>query len=261
MKVKQQHSLLGAIALTMASTASLEAATVVWDGGASDGLWSSANNWDNDTVPTFGDTITISNGDTVTNDLGSGNLPFGSIITISGGSTLADTGVFRANHSTLNIEALSTLGSGGFHDLNGGTFNFTSGAIISASHWEHKGSNAFGFSLDSSGFTTINAGNLAFGNNGSGFATMADATYNVDMASYTGGVGTITLMQFANDAIDDADFQLATLNISNVGAGLNAALAYDDSGAIQLNVTAVPEPASTSLIGLGGFAFLLRRRR
>jgi T5SS/PEP-CTERM-associated repeat protein len=40
-----------------------------WDGEAGDGLWSSAENWDNDAVPASGN-INIANGDTVNYDLG-----------------------------------------------------------------------------------------------------------------------------------------------------------------------------------------------
>ena len=70
-----------------------------------DGLWSTPTNWDGDMLPTAGDDVFISNGDTVT------GIQFNSAwtLTLSGNSTLADPGVWRAGGSTIIVGAGSVL--------------------------------------------------------------------------------------------------------------------------------------------------------
>lgn len=89
---------------------------------------------------------------------------------------------------------------------------------------------------------------------------MANATYTVDADAFK-GVGTLTLMSFSNNAITDSDFQTATLDVQNLDGGRDWELVYD-SGNVNLVVsTAVPEPATTSLLGLGALALFVRRKR
>ena len=70
---------------------------------------------------------------------------------------------------------------------------------------------------------------------------------------------------FDNEGMDNAQFQSATFDYINMGANIeDAAFAWDDSlEAIVLtfNINAVPEPSSTALLGLGGLALMLRRKR
>lgn len=259
---KYSYLLVAAVALTVGAA---KADVFFWDGEGSDGLWVTGQNWTgtpDNTAPGAGDTANIGNGDTVSiNGLVSGNLPNGSTINLSGNSTLTDggSGTVRLNLSTVNVSSGSTL-TGNFWDLNGGTLSFEDGAIADMNFWEHKGDNTFNFNLSASGFTTLTPGTLFFGNDGGGVATMADATYNVNFAGYTGGAATYTLIDFSTANITDADLQLATYNPVNA-AGYTSSLSFDEvTDSIQLNVQVVPEPSVVALMAMGFVALVYRRR-
>ena len=266
MNRKTQPSLGAFLLLTFAPAA--PAATVTWDGDATDGLWSSATNWDGNGsgvsgVPDANDTVIINNGDTVTMDLGGGFPPSFLDISLSGNSTLANGAVYRLQAGTITVGSGSTLGSGGFWDLDDGTLNFKNGAAVNIGNWEQKDVNNFNFELGSSGFTTLTPGTFRIGNGGL-TADIANATYTVDMAAYTGGVGVITLADFASDAfgMDNATFQGAGgLNVINNG-GYTASLQWNDTTeAIELNITGVPEPSALLLLGFAGLGLTFRRHR
>ena len=67
----------------------VQADIITWDGDAGDGLWITATNWTgtpDNTAPAAGDTVNISNGDTVSgNGLPSGTLPNGVAVNLTGG--------------------------------------------------------------------------------------------------------------------------------------------------------------------------------
>ncbi len=257
-------SIVAALAITAATS---QAATVTWDGSQGNSLWSDDLNWTNDTTPdtkpAAGDTVIISNGNSVLSDIG--NWPSGIDITLSGGSDLAQSGgALRFSGSTLKVGSGSTL-SGGFWDLANGTLEFDDGASATMGNWENKGTNTFRFNLGASGFTTLNPG--TFRNDGNNHSItlaqkMALATYEADLANYTGGAELLTLVDYSSDAtgLDDATFQNATLNTLNVPAGLAAAFQWNATDkSIELDIT--PEPATLALSVLGLLGLLRRRRR
>ena len=262
------------ISLVMLSaTIGLKAVTVTWDGGGTDNRWTTAANWSNDALPGNGDTVIISNGDTVdTFGLSGDSLPLGTI-NLSGNSTLTQSsGAVRLNGATINVGAGSRL-TGNFWDLNNGTLSFDDGAVADMVHWEHKGMNSFNFNLSATGFTALTPNTLRFGGRSTATSAeyMSQATYNVDMANYTGEARTIVLANFSSFAghnggtatsLTDADFQNATLNILNAGTFSGSSLQWNETtNAIEL-VVAVPEPSSyalfTAFVALG--AIILRRR-
>ena len=258
-KSTTKKNVLGAIALSAVLPIAAQAAVVTWDNGGTGSLWTTAENWSNNAVPTNADQVTIGNGFTVDYDVTSA---FGNIqpATLNVDGTLNLTTVTRANGRTIDVGATGSITGSGFFDLDRGTFTFENGADVSTTQWEQKGTNIFSYNLGASGFQTLTPGTFRFG----GGATIANATYNVDMASYTGGLGIITLMDFGSDAgsMDNATFQGAGgLNVLNNG-GYTANLQWNDTTeAIELNITAVPEPSSAALLGLGGVALILRRRK
>ena len=254
--------------LLVAIAAQSNAASVSWDGGGGDGLWDTATNWSGDVLPANGDDVTINGASVASTEFNTGfNL------TLSGNATLTDPvtsfagGVWRGGGANVTVEAGSTFGGGGFYDLQNVTLNFVDGSLLNVGDWEQKDTNVFNFELSSSGFTKLNAGTFRIGNGGL-TADIANATYNVDMASYTGGTGVIELVDFSGDSapggMDNATFTNVTtganLNVLNAGSYVANIQWNDTTEAIELNITAVPEPGSLALISLGGLLIVRRRR-
>ncbi len=215
---------------------SLQAATVSWDSGAGDGLWSSATNWSGDALPANGDAITI-DGESVIWDIisGDGNLPAGCSITLTNNATLNAITTLRMNGSTLSVGNGSTLAGSAWWDLNDGTLSFEDGASATMTDWEQKGQNHFTFKLGAAGFAPLTPG--AFRNS----TSITNAAFTVDLAGYKGGAGTIPLVEFGEDLADmDAEtFQMAgALNVTNVAPWvLSASIVWNDlSNAIELQL-------------------------
>ena len=116
-------------------TSSVSAAPVTWDGGAGDGLFSSAANWSNDTVPTNGDNLIFSasgvtNSDVVvTNDLS--NLSV-SGISLSGTPTGYGQFSIAGNSFTLTGDITNTATYSGYSSLLDITAPIVLGDYISA---------------------------------------------------------------------------------------------------------------------------------
>ena len=215
---------------TSAIEASIEAIAHTWDGGASDGQWKSANNWDLNELPTAGDSVTINNA-TVNHNGTTGQFLAGNLNVSLVDSTLNGESVFRLNGATINVDSTSAL-TGGFWDLNNATLNFQDGAQFTANNWEQKGTNVFDFELSSTGFTALTPTNFA--NSGS-----PTTTYTADLASYSGATQDVTLVDFTNSALDNATFTGGgqyTLSIDNTGSNA-ARLYYDDATeAVKLSI-------------------------
>ena len=79
----------------------------------------------------------------------------------------------------------------------------------------------------------------------------------VDGSSYTGGSGEFTLIN-ANPLIELID----SISVSGFASYFDTVITQDQTAdRVYLTVSVVPEPSSTALLGLGGLAFALRRRR
>ena len=244
--------------------------TVTWTGGGSDGKLSTAANWDtpDGKAPIANDNLLINNGDTVAHG---DNLPVNTTIDLVGSELTTDGGVIRLNNSTIHVDAGSTL-SGAFWDLDGASIIFEDGAQATMANWEQKDLNSFTYQLGAYDFTTLTPDRFLIGNGGL-TGDIANATYIADFSNFANwslsnlGSNSITLMDFTfdNAGMDNAQFQSATFDYINMGANIeDAAFAWDDSlEAIVLtfNINAVPEPSSTALLGLGGLALMLRRKR
>jgi hypothetical protein len=66
----------------------------------------------------------------------------------------------------------------------------------------------------------------------------------------TDGVGGINFS-------DDAYFMIRKISVAETIGGANSTFHVFDN----ISVTSVPEPSSTALLGLGGLALILRRRK
>ena len=201
---------------------------VKWDGEAADGLWSSALNWSNNKLPSDSIIITL-NTKAKVDAIGmanSGYLPAHSYTTVSGGATLTVSGgAIRMNNNNLDVAADGAL-EGEWWDLNNGTLSFEDGASVNIKNWENKGTNVFNLKLGSSGFKTLKAAGFYIGSG----TTIANATYNVDMANYTGGEDTIVLIDYIENkaGLTAEEFKKAKLNILNVGSFTNSTLSFDE---------------------------------
>jgi len=72
------------------------------------------------------------------------------------------------------------------------------------------------------------------------------------------GVGTYTLFDADSLALGNS---LGSTVFTESLLGYATATLFESGGDIFLSVTAVPEPSSTALLGLGGLALMLRRKR
>jgi hypothetical protein len=244
--------------------------TVTWTGAGGNNLLTNAANWDtpDGKAPIANDTLLINNGDTVAH---ANNLPGNTTINLVGSELTTDGPVIRLSDSTINVDAGSTL-SGLFWDLDGASIVFEDGAQATMANWEQKDINSFTYQLGAYDFTTLTPDRFLIGN-GSLTGDIANATYIADFSNFANwslsnlGSNSITLMDFNIDGegMNNAQFQSASFDYINMGANIeNAAFAWDDSlEAIILtfDINAVPEPSSTALLGLGGLALALRRRR
>ena len=102
---------------------------------------------------------------------------------------------------------------------------------------------------------------------GSGVAEMTVSYASGDLTASGGGSGVVTLTTTSNKGYD---FDLTTILSDNVlGANESAVFTlFNAAGSDRFRVddvgmsgSIVPEPSSTALLGLGGLALLLRRRR
>ena len=222
-----------------------------WDGGGSDDNWNTAANWNYDQVPGASDEVTIGSSYTVTNaqsefatlSIGaSSTVTFGEELSggvVTNAGTMDYSGAFRLNGASVHLTETGNLGANmTFLDLNGGDLSFEDGASFgnAGMSFEHKGVNQFDFELSASGFTTLSAGALFLS------SSISNATYVVDMANYTGPVGTIDLMDFSSGgSLTDAEFQTATLTVLNAGSYAGSYLQWDNpADKVQLVVLGGP---------------------
>ena len=104
-----------------------------------------------------------------------------------------------------------------------------------------------GFNIDITSLTTGNIAGLADGFNYSG-------------KSYLDPYESFTILSFGTltGDFDASEFNLLTGNFANSKVGWNIDIVGND---LVLNAVFVPEPSSTALLGLGGLALMLRRKR
>jgi hypothetical protein len=225
--------------VTYSSNALIVQFTKVWDGGAS-GSWATATNWNPDQIPLAADKVqvgsnaAVADGTSTFSDL---EIQAGATVTmvtdmsssnyVKVAGTLNRAGVHRLNGAKIDLTGTGSLGAGiTWFDTNGCTINFTDGASFGnpSMTFEHKATNTFGYTLSTTGFTTIIAGNLY---SGSG-ATWANATYNINISAYDiSHGGTITLVDYSgHSAAFDGTFN-PTVNINAGSSGLTATLAFD----------------------------------
>jgi len=170
---------------------------------------------------------------------GTGNINIsGGVLMTRTGVTLGNGGAGIGNFNVIGSTATIGIGSSGSIDGN----------------WVQNAGSTLSYSLDSSGLSKILIDDVG--------TSLASATFGVgslldlSFAGTPAVAGTWTLMEVENGAITDNGLALT-------GASSGWSFAVDNSGSNGLlkATYAVPEPSSTALLGLGGLALILRRRR
>ena len=195
------------------------------------------------------------------------NIASSSLITVDAGASLDVTGITAAggfeivSGQTLagegNVSGDTTINSGGFLSAgDGGIGTLTFDALVDVSS---VGANSMLFDLASPGFSDLVSMSSSELDIGSG-------SFDLDTFTFTDlsgpgsriGVGTYTLFDADSLALGNS---LGSTVFTESLLGYATATLFESGGDIFLSVTAVPEPSSTALLGLGGLALMLRRKR
>ena len=214
-------------------------------------------------------TVTVSEGTLIFNGTSSGSNATGSW-TVENGATLSGSGTLSGT-ATIGLGGIlspgNSPGTQTFDNLvweNGGTYLWeinadslnggsgTQGAdpgwdwISVTSDWDISGITT-GFNIDITSLTGANDAGLADGFDYSG-------------KSYLDPFETFTVLSFGtfDDTFDASLFSLNDSAFLNPKVGWSLEISGND---LVLNAVFVPEPSSAALLGLGGLALMLRRKR
>jgi P pilus assembly chaperone PapD len=207
--------------------------------------------------------VTVNNGGTL-------NLNGGALtLTQTSGNNNTEK-FFLNNGSTLNFVD-------GTHTINErieatgavSTIRVTGSAATINVHQQSAFNATMDFVFDANGISTFDSDSRL------GFSS---STIDIDVSAYTGGDATFVLVDtdLFNGSYASNGGGFGTINtitntaVNSWGGGYD--VTYDQSlfdgapgdgftGQITLTLTAVPEPSSTALLGLGGLAMMLRRKR
>lgn len=270
------------LAVTSLGLGAAQAATVTWDNTSTDGNWYTATNWDTDTVPSVNDgtdNVIIDNGDAITHNVtGNPDLDVftGSTVTVSGGSSVSQTvgnwqrlqgGTIALDNGTWTTTSNFRVG----YDSGdaGGAFNLTNGssATFGNEFWvgrpDIENTNVV--------FSMTIAGNSSVDFNGGVGLWLWDAhlTGNDYKVNFTGNGSIEGRIGYedgggTNNAITWEELWTAGIlqhNGGNAGNFTDHFTTTGTAGTIGYTLTAVPEPSSTALLGLGGLALIMRRRK
>lgn len=254
--MKKTGMIIGVLAMAVAANA----ATVTFT-GTNGAAWSVGSNWSDNTVPDASDDAVISGGSTVNFDYGSG-WPENNAKSVQVDGTVEAANAVRSWATVWNIGSTGTLDMENKWLVQGGggsQFNFDSGATLNMGNGaiqfgKDDADQTLGFNLEATGFQTLSAYQLEF----DGYVGQ---TIKADMASYTGGNGTIKLLDLdIANGMTDTIFQNLNLDVANTGDYASSALRYDEvNDDIVLDV--IPEPATIGLLGISSLAILAIRRR
>ncbi|VGO17695.1 hypothetical protein PDESU_06297 [Pontiella desulfatans] len=243
--------------LVLAGVANAEIVYSGDDGAA----WSVGANWVGNIAPGNGSAVQIDSTKEVNWDFGGGWHSPGNPASVNLDGTLTTVGALRNWSTDWDISSTGTIDLGGNWLVlwgGGSSFTFDSGATLNQTsgriEFGDSAATTLGFNLEATGFQTMSAGLLQFNNHvGQGI--------DVNMANYTGGAGTIVLMDFTgNNGMTDTIFKNdLNATVSDAGAYAGSTLQWNETtSAIELNV--IPEPATLGLVcGFSTLVFFVRR--
>lgn len=193
------------------------------------------------------------------------DLTVNGMFTVNNGGTIdiagASADLFLAGGGDMLVESGGTFAASKTVDLGSGSIlTFESGALMAASTNDElqlrNGSTiAFQIAGDGSHFTL----------NGNTLQVRLGTTPNliIDFASAPTIGNTFDLITGVSDFTDyqgvgsGNTFDPANITVTGLGAGQSYQLDYTN----QLQLQIIPEPSSTALLGLGGLALLMRRKK
>lgn len=277
MNIKTTTTILAVASLGISTTQ----AAVVWDNGGAGLSWHTPDNWDTNAVPSSADDITITTTDAITFNPRFG----GDHLRIDGGS-LAITG---GSLTQGNFYGEDVFVDNGTMTLNNTTFEFVN---TGAQFRIAEGNGDSGTVHVSNSTLTVN-GELWLGDAGAN--TSQTAILNVTNSTLDLTTGAVGLWFWDTDAAGSS----MSINVNGAGSTVSGRVgrrntsgqannvsweALWDEGILQYNggnlgtfadhfetsgtpgnqnyiLTSVPEPSSSALLGLGGLALVLRRRK
>ena len=143
------------------ASATAHAATLMWDGAAGDGLWTSPVNWSSDALPTATDDVQLADGASATLGDGSsqsiqglllGGTGTSGSLTLSGGSTLASNGLLSLAADTGRVANITLSGDSSWTHTGSASVGVNTGIV----NWTMSDGADFAFD---SGSSTIVVGN------------------------------------------------------------------------------------------------------
>ena len=289
MKTMKKMMTLLAVAGLVLALAPAAQADAVWTGGGVAGSWADDDNWDVADITTAGGIFTMTGSGNTTVDTDTSlwtaigkvqGLASTDTVNVGAGGTLRTTGEYKHGGSTL-IQTGGTVnltnqktGDMGQTLISGGSYfvqDWRNAYINSAGpQLQITGTNAtsiqinrfliqlyagkdlpeISYTLDASGVTPLKVSVMGAAGN------LDKLTINVDgMANYT-GTDPIPLFIDINSAISNPG--VITAGTIPVGWELTLGKTTTDNDTIFLTI---PEPATMSLLAIGGLALLRRRRR
>ena len=270
MKTTKTLLTIGAVAGLSFTTA--QAATLTWDDGAGNDNWSSGANWDGGVAPVNGDSVVLTTTAQSVLDYA---------WTIESGQSLTTTATGFGDELVLQNNSSLTLATGGTMDIAFMRPRFSSGGDFIIEAGASLDTEVYGLGSTTADLTWIADGSTVTTWNNSttnaGQFNIGSDTLTVDLSSYAvSGASSLTLIDYANAGVLTTTF--ASETITGTGGWDSLTLGADPFGdasnlekgqyfidySTGSNITLllhVPEPSSTALLGLGGLALMLRRKR
>ncbi len=271
------------LAVTSLGMGMAQAVTVAWDNGGAGTSWQTGANWDTGTRPATDDDVTIATGDAVTLNPAFGNdhmiIDGGGSVTVSNGSSLTqssafgeevfiDNGTMTLNNASFGLGFSGSLTVLAQATSGSGIFNATDSSITSAGEiW--LGSADTGETNQTAQFNLTNSSIDANGGVGIWFWDTDAAGNNLSLNVNGAGSSVEGRIGRRNTGGQDNAVTWETLwtegilqfNGGNTGAFADHFTTTGTAGTAGYTLTSVPEPSSTALLGLGGLALILRRRK
>ncbi len=253
------------LAAASLSIGSLQAATVIWT-GADNNVFNQVNNWSEGGVPGVGtgavdlvnDLFVISNGDTVSGTSPSFNMNLKSGLTINGGSTLSLT---ASNWTKILNGSTMTVDNGTYVRDSGNRLEIDGSSLVAKNNAVITGT--FATSTNTTGLLNVKVSSTV---TISGDSVFTFDYYQIDSTSVVNFTGAGTMVGSLNavggTTTWESYYALGRLKFDNanpVGLFSDNFSTTGTVGTVGYTLTAVPEPSSTALLGLGGLALILRR--